>query len=217
MEFLTKHSTANNSFLKIGATIVFIALPLLGFVLGMRYQSMVYLANQAAITPTPTPVQTVVESSPSAQWQTYTNAKFGYSLDYPADWTAREFSDDKSGVVFQPSNTPLMSDDESIIADVSFKVISDPAEPSFEEYAKHAGKEIQNYGDAASFEKVTTTSGLTGYTATWYMGKSSKNASGPFTYYEVPKDNLRTLQVRGDLNADMSVYEYMIKSVRYSP
>ena len=41
MHFLTKHSTANNSILKIFATVLFISLPFVGFLLGIQYEVIV--------------------------------------------------------------------------------------------------------------------------------------------------------------------------------
>ena len=40
MDFLTKHTTTNNPVLKIVSIIIFVLIPILGFVLGMRYQSI---------------------------------------------------------------------------------------------------------------------------------------------------------------------------------
>lgn len=41
-------------------------------------------------TPQPTPDETVyTESDRSANWKTYTNIKYGYSIRYPDDWSLK--------------------------------------------------------------------------------------------------------------------------------
>lgn len=56
MCFLCKHSTANNSLLKIIAMVVFISLPFLGFFLGVQYQKSVEEKTPPVVAaPTPTP------------------------------------------------------------------------------------------------------------------------------------------------------------------
>ena len=228
MDFFTKHSTANNSLLKIIATFVFIALPFGGFLIGMQYQAVLD-ANLAKNSLTQE--RTMKGSNKVITWKTYTNTKYNYSINYPSDWIVREFPDTKTGAAFQPANKPVDYNNETIVVDVSQKVLSDPPVTSFEEYAKSAGtKEIQSYGAAASFEKIITDSGVVGYKATWYMGSppmitnekntnvqgsNIKTASGPFAYFEIPTTFSRLLQVRGDKDKDTAVYNKMIKSVTF--
>ena len=225
MDFFTKHSTANNSLLKIIATFVFIALPILGFFAGMHYQSLTEASNKASIIPPQIPsVARVVNDA--ATWKTYTNTKYGYSINYPSNWIMREFSDGKTGAAFQPANKPVDPENETLTINVSQKVVSEPV-LSFEAYARVAGsKEIQSYGDAASFEMINTDTGLNGYKATWFMGTpsvhgvptvpSERTASGPFTYFEIPNNSKQLLQFRGDLGMDLNVYEQMLKTIKFT-
>ena len=62
MDFLTKHTTANNLVLKIVAMTLFIVFPLIGFILGMQYQvyvdqskSETYSIKQTTIFPSIVP------------------------------------------------------------------------------------------------------------------------------------------------------------------
>lgn len=88
------------------AMVVFIALPIVGFLLGMRYQEMMDLANKqktassctedAKICPdgsyvgrqlptcdfAPCPN---VSTDPTANWKTYTNTKYEFEFKYPQD------------------------------------------------------------------------------------------------------------------------------------
>jgi len=212
MSILTKYSTANSSALKIGASFVFIALPIIGFILGMQYQKSVPPAIYSA-----TPERGVVSKNAISQEKIYTNAKYKYTINYPLNWIAREFPGSQTGAGFQPSNVPVAVENEKISVDVGQKVISDPPITSFEEYAKVAAiKEIQSYNKLASIEKVTTKSGVVGYKTAWYVGAPStdKTPSGPITYFEVPKNPSLLLRISGD--QDSAEYQQMITTVGFS-
>lgn len=48
--------------------------------------------SPASVTQSPTPNETVyTEESRSANWKTYTNQKYSFSLKYPVDWTFKEY------------------------------------------------------------------------------------------------------------------------------
>ena len=77
MEALSKHSTANNSVLKIIVAVLFIILPFVGFYWGMKYQSSITEVSEPPATPvrkpTPTPKQVIDET---ADWKTYITSDF---------------------------------------------------------------------------------------------------------------------------------------------
>ena len=213
MDFLHKHSTANNSILKIIATFVFVSLPIFAFILGMNYQSQVDLANQIAATSMAVP-QVVKNSKTPLAWKTYTNTKYGYSIDYPSDWTVREFPDSKTGASFYPPNKPVIIQSDAISINVNQKVFSDPSAGTFEEYAKVAGKnEVQGYGNSVTFGKITTASGLVGYKATWQM--MGKDESGPFGYFEIPHNSKQILEFLGVKGENSDIYEQMLKTIHF--
>lgn len=80
MYFLTKHSTANNTVLKIITAVLFISLPFLGFFLGMKYQESTSTSETAITSPVRKPTPTAVDTS---NWKTFTDTKEGFSLQYP--------------------------------------------------------------------------------------------------------------------------------------
>ena len=224
MDFLTKHSTANNSALKISATIIFVSLPIIGFLLGMRYQAVVELTNAPEVSYLKA-VSPSQNANKTTAWKVYTNAKYGFSIDYPSDWLVREFPDSKTGASFQPGNKPIAYENEVIVADVQQKTITDPPLLTFKEYARTAAThEIQNYDELASFEEVFTSNGFAGYKTTWYvtpMGKPltanpTKYESGPITYFEVPNTSTKLLHVSGSKDQYKEVYDNMIKSMRFA-
>lgn len=83
MEFLTRHTTANNSVLKIVAAILFITFPVIGFVLGMQYQAIISLSNQYYIVPQYNTSSSVQKVDQSINWKTYKNDNYGFELKYP--------------------------------------------------------------------------------------------------------------------------------------
>ena len=80
---------------KLLAAILFISLPFIGFVLGIRYQETMDLTKRQQETgslaipraPTPTPIAIpTIDPSITANWKTYTDQKYNYSIKYPHDW-----------------------------------------------------------------------------------------------------------------------------------
>lgn len=83
---LPKELTTITSLSKYFAMILFIALPFIGFLLGIKYQEMIDLIERQELynnlapiarSPTPTPENT-------NELRTYTNTKYNYSFKYPS-------------------------------------------------------------------------------------------------------------------------------------
>jgi hypothetical protein len=85
---LHKYLFTITTFSKLLAMILFIALPFLGFYLGMQYQQKVTITTpvvsevQKTAIPTPTPI-VLVSPLESSSWNTYTNNKIGFQIKYP--------------------------------------------------------------------------------------------------------------------------------------
>ncbi len=120
---------------------------------------------------------------------TYTNNKFGYSINYPSDWTFREFPDTRTGSGFRPLNSPDDIASECITIDARETAERNYNLP-FDEYVKVAGKEeIQNYEKLNSIEPITTDKGLSGYKTTWAYRDFSgqEKISLPISYFDNKK------------------------------
>lgn len=157
----------------------------------------------------------------SKEWKTYINATYNYSIQYPADWEVREFPDSKTGASFRPSDKPNDYQYEYISINKSGRIMSDELpNPTFEEYVKIAGKEIQNYNSLSTIKKVVTLSGIVGYTTTWKvsplssMGRSSakEGESLPRTYFEIPSNSSATIQVEITNDEYKDIYEKMLST-----
>lgn len=102
---LPKSLTTVTTFSKLIALLMFVTFPFIGFYLGMVYEQKVtpiiqeVAVNQPAnLSPTPTP-------DPTANWKTYTNAKIGFQVKYPALWVERDVvSSNDSNLVYLNSN-----------------------------------------------------------------------------------------------------------------
>lgn len=165
--------------------------------------------------------QTTPITVDNKDWKTYVNTTYGYSIRYPSDWEAREFPDSKSGAAFRPAHTPNDYQYEYISINKYGRIMQDELpNPSFEEYVKNAGKEIQNYNSLATIEKIMTKSGIVGYTTTWNvspissMGKApaEEGRSFPRTYFEIPGNSLATIQVEITNDEYIAIYKEMVSS-----
>lgn len=160
------------------------------------------------------------------QFKTYTNTKYGFSIQYPETLVVREYPDTKDGAGFRPANTPEDPMNEVIDIRVSEKT-PDMAKDSLADFAKVAATiEIQNYQKLNSIKELKTNSGIVGYATTWDVidsapagsSESAKiNVSTPITYFDLTKaQEPSTVQVTlGDKNYS-SDYEAMIKTFGFS-
>lgn len=119
-------------------------------------------------------------------WQTYANTKFGYSIDYPGNWTFREFPDTQTGAGFRPSDSPSEIASECITIDERGTAADEYKTPLVEYAPKAAAIEIQNYEKLNSVRSVTTTAGSAGYETTWIYRTfdGQEKISLPITYFE---------------------------------
>lgn len=185
-----------------------------------------YRPTNTVVKPVATPVATpapLTEATPEpAAWQTYTNAKYGYSIDYPNDWTYREFPSTKSGAAFRLTSEPVNPGiNEPITIDVSPKV-GNYLDMPFADYVKIAGsQEIQNYEGLLTNKPIVTKDGVTGYQTTWKVSPLASSGSGsgvslPITYFALPSD--QTQLVRVSLNSDeaLATYEQLLPTFKLS-
>lgn len=131
-----------------------------------------------------------------SSWQSYNNKKFGYSINYPSDWTFREFPDTQTGAGFRPLSSANDIESECITIDERGTAANQYNTP-FEEYVKTAAiNEIQGYERLNSIQPVTAADGLAGFETTWIYKNFSgqEKTSLPITYF----DNKKTAQVGGN-------------------
>lgn len=191
-----------------------VGLILIGVVGGIYLVSTSSPSVTTQDTTTPPPKS---ESSPESEWKTYTNKKYGYTIDYPAFWTERSFGDSGTGLGDHTQKDDYSK--EFVVVDVMNKPGNYTNVP-FKEYVKQAATyEIQNYQDLKTIETVVTKSGTEGYLTTWNvmsLGSGSVTVSNPITYFPAPKnDNSITIQVRLDDLKYLDVYKQMLTTFRY--
>jgi len=159
---------------------------------------------------TPTSIATPT-SSPTSNFKTYINKKYGYSIKYLNDWTFREFPDVRSGAGFKlvsDINTNESYATEFIVVDTRGRD-RNHFNANFDEYVKVAGTyEIEGYESLASIKKITTDTGLIGYETTWTYTtrKGTKATSLPITYFNPTNSSEHTIQV--SLNDENYIDDY---------
>lgn len=180
------------------------------------------IRNANSIRPFPSLTSTF---TPAPTWKTYTNTKYNYTIEYPSDWSVREYSDSKEGAAFNPLDKPGYPNASDAISISAGQKLGNYTDLTLDEYAKIAGKEIQNYNKLASFKKIATDGGAAGYETTWMvqaitvMGRpptEGESESLPITYFEIPGN--KTALVRATLNRkeDLTTYEKMLTTVKVS-
>ncbi len=185
-----------------------------------------YFLGKTQNTNTAKPAPSLTSTlTPASTWKTYTNTKYNYTIDYPGDWSFREYSDSKEGAAFNPVDKPGYPSASDAISISAGKTLGNYADLSLSEYAKIAGKEIQNYNSLASLKKVTTTNGAVGYETTWMvqsitvMGRppaQGESESLPITYFEIPGNKTSLVRVTLNRKEDLTTYEKMLTTVKVS-
>lgn len=157
-----------------------------------------------------------------ANWKTYTNTRYNFSIEYPSNWSYREFPDTKDGASFNPIDKPGYPDASDSISIYVGQKIGNYVDDPLEDYAKIAASvEIQDFGDLASFKKVTTAEGVVGYETTWMVGpflgrEGEPSESLPITYFELPNSNTLLVRVTLERDEDLGTYEDMLKTVKFN-
>ena len=158
-------------------------------------------------------------------WPAYTNAKFGYQVQYSPDWAYREFPDTGTGAGFRLESAAAEPQNEFIVVDAMGAPVEydgqKTAEMPFADYVKIAAMaEIQGIQELASIEEVEA-NGLTGYVTTWEyqdMGSTELKTSLPIAYFELNKtvdgQVYRTLQINLSDAAQRAGFDTMVRSVK---
>ena len=201
-------------FIILLAVILLVALAAGAFFFGKYYsKNNVSPTAQNTKSQTPAPSQT----TDVAGWKTYTNSKYGYSIDYLNSWRVREFDQTKTGAAFSPLNKSNDYVNETISIDAGLKS-TDSLDLPFESYAKIAAtKEIQGYKSLVSIKKITTTEGLIGYETTWMVqsiGPGGSAESSPITYFELPNNKNYVVRFSLSQPEDLAVYEKMLTTFK---
>ncbi len=181
-----------------------------------------YVLVRHSLSGNPAPSPSLAVSVPrGSDWKIYVNAKYGYSIKYPADWTFREFPDTQTGAGFRLASAPDDLGHEDIVVDAYDRAAS-LQNVSFEEYARQAaGQEIQNYQSIASFQRIVTDSGLVGYVATWNVmplgvASGTTNISGPIAYFHRDGNQVAVVSVRASKTVSSAVYDAMLATFSFA-
>ena len=186
---------------------------------------VVYWQNTKAPAIRPAGTNTAATPAPP---QTYTNTKYGYSVQYPGDWEIQIFPDTQTGANFFLKDSG--GNYENVITTVA--VQGKPAnayEVPFAEYVKTAAsQEIQGYQKLDSIKQIKTTSGLIGYQTRWIvqsppildaggnLSKPTTSTSLPITYFQIPGDNQNTLQITLADNESEGAYDDLLQTVTFT-
>ena len=177
----------------------------------------VFEHRSASVLPPGTPSPSASAETMSS-WKTYTNQKYGYEIQYPGDWAAREFPNTKTGVGFSPQTASSTPGNDAIVVDAWQRPGMFEHMP-FDTFVKQAGMQyVQNYQSLASIEPVKTDSGVTGYETTWNvvpLKGGATTVSAPIAFFHKQGDEATDYVVRTDSNTYADVYSTMLKTFAF--
>lgn len=150
-----------------------------------------------------------------ANWKTYKNAKYGYSIKYPPDWTAGD------GWFTAPGGQQGYSYSDIYVLVLPKAIYVDNInreKVSLEEYVKkYASKETDPNKTAISIKKITTfQSKVMGFAVEWEASGWSMNKKNYSVYFELPNDKTSTLQIDGIEGRHMDIYNKMVSTFNFS-
>jgi hypothetical protein len=128
----------------------------------MMFTLLLFIPTSCINVPNPTPAPTATHTAASTPTLTYTNSAYGVKIDYPQDWTKKEFTSGKTVVQFTP---PQESASDNMTEGYGIVVEDLSAQPmTLDEYTKEA---IQRLGKLHPDSKIidSTPTTLAGYPA----------------------------------------------------
>lgn len=186
---------AMNSLSKIGNSVKSINLP-----------SINLPSSDILQTTTPNNVNSV------ADWKIYINSQYGFEINYPANWTFREYI---SGVAFSPKKESTGNG----AINVGFIARgANYCKILFDDYVKIAGpSEIQNYESLNTIEQAANSNGVTAYTTTWNYTdfKGNEKISLPITYFETPTESCGDIEAFLNDSNYSDIYNTIISTFKF--
>jgi len=137
---------------------------------------------QVSLLPTPIPDETANPDSIGANWKTYTNTSYKYSIQYPRDWELLKSSD--LGASFRPIGKENNFPYGAVRIEVRDKTIKDEI-LSLKEYLEQVvGDETSPSRILESIEQINT-----GYKVKWRVGavgSIGKEETSTSAYFNLP-------------------------------
>ncbi len=170
-------------------------------------QKQVTQTSKSDASPAPTGVDE------TANWKTYTNTKYGYSVKYPPDWSSGD------GSFIAPGGQSGYG-----YSDVSIQVLSKSVnfdntnreKDTLEEYVKKdAGGETGPSKTPISVKKITTQSGNIGFAVEWEASGWSANKKTYTAFFELPNDKTSTIQI-GGTEGYLDVYHLIVSTFKFT-
>lgn len=137
---LPKELTSVTPLSKMVAVIVFTAIMIIGFGLGINYQETIeLLKKQNNSSPTTINKPTTLTSDETKNWKAYTNTKWKYKVSYPPLWNLRELDSVQTNLASQEATQEGSS---RFFIDITVWNRNSRDFPTLKEEARVRGQEI---------------------------------------------------------------------------
>lgn len=206
---LPKELTTVTRTSKIIAVMVFITVPFIGFLLGMKYEKEKYqntqmqdtLYNSPRISPTkhltevaPLAKPTVVQENNINKWKTFSSIKGKFSIKYAPQIVIEEKYDAGEGYVMFQLKGPTQGDMTEFYDGIRLTFRSDYlGNEDLKTYIEQSIKKQKDYLTVTKSVHMITLNGINGYS---YSGTQL----GEFTYIYLPLDKNTFLEIADSSN-----------------
>ena len=156
----------------------------------------------------------------TANWKTYSNKDYSFSINYPNEWSIKESisaSTDKTGTIILKQ---ISSDSSNII------IISIDSQPNiapytnmtFEEFLNKDSGPIENYNSVSSIKKITTKNGTMGYEITYNASDRSdkKYISSPVVYFKINNKTNDYINILIDGKTSLDLFNQIVSTFKFN-
>lgn len=178
----------------------------------MQLQKQISGLNKTTATaaPSATPDST-------ANWKTYSNTKYNYSIKYPNNWSYQENANNTAFLGPAPEDYAIGN------KNILIQVIPRPQNylnMPFDQYVKIAGiQEIQGYKSLSTINSITAADGTIGYITTWKVSPiigSGEIETSPITYFSLPTNKNADLEISLADTTIIDTYKEMLKTFQFT-
>jgi len=176
------------------------------------------IRSQELVTSVPTPTP-----DPTADWKTYTNTKYFYTLKYPSHWLAesREPGVDNTPTIYATSRSIILSPDNQIqrVPNPLLEIQSVGSEISRPNYSEWVKRQRSNFVEGYKITNETTYD-IAGVSATLLEGLHMYPSSSTYIkqlYFASSEEGVyHSISIGSDTKQDSAVFDQILSTFKFT-